>query len=287
MPLFPSDVDRFKASPLVVAYGLGVDSTAMLVEFAIRDIRPDLFLFADTSGEKPETYQYLDVIQPFLRRVGFPEVIVVRYQPKWAVYHTLEEQCLHTGTLPSLAYGGGSCAIKYKRVPQDKYVAGWLPARRCWARGGKVTKAIGFDAGPASIRGIATWRMIVSVIGTLWSIGAMIAPVQEDHRASGFARAHEVFLFLLPSLEEARDRLAPRASSRPAGAGHSDRTERSRKPDLDQGTRAIVLLGRVPQARGMNSRCSAIVPGNAQQPSTMKGTIYASQAQRRPDPEGG
>jgi hypothetical protein len=93
---------------LVVAYGLGVDSTAMLVEFANRGIRPDLILFADTGGEKPETYRYLGVVQPFLRTVGFPEVTTVRYQPTRAVYDTLEAQCLHTGTLPSLAYGGKS-----------------------------------------------------------------------------------------------------------------------------------------------------------------------------------
>lgn len=67
--------------PLVAAYGLGVDSTAMLVEFARRQIRPDLILFADTGGEKPETYQYLSVIRPFLGRVGFPDVITVRYRP--------------------------------------------------------------------------------------------------------------------------------------------------------------------------------------------------------------
>lgn len=152
MSLFPLDDCPTTDCPLVVAYGLGVDSTAMLIELARRDIRPDLILFADTGGEKPETYQYLDVIQPFLRSVGFPEVIVVRYKPKWAVYDTLEEQCLHTGTLPSLAYGGKSCSIKYKKTPQDKYVAKWPPAQRCWARGGKVLKAIGFDAGPADMR---------------------------------------------------------------------------------------------------------------------------------------
>jgi hypothetical protein len=94
--------------PLVVAYGLGVDSTALLIEFARRGIRPDLILFADTGGEKPETYQYLAVIRPFLRRVGFLDVIVVHYRPRRAKYHTLEGQCLHTGTLPSLAYGGKS-----------------------------------------------------------------------------------------------------------------------------------------------------------------------------------
>jgi 3'-phosphoadenosine 5'-phosphosulfate sulfotransferase (PAPS reductase)/FAD synthetase len=44
--------------PLVVAYGLGVNSTALLVEFVKQGIRPDLILFADTGGEKPETYAY-------------------------------------------------------------------------------------------------------------------------------------------------------------------------------------------------------------------------------------
>src|SRR5262249_35261982 len=114
--------------PLVVAYGAGVNSTAMLVEFARRAIRPDLVLFADTSGEKPETYAYLDVVRPFLERVGFPDLVVVRYRPVRAAYSTLEGQCLHTGTLPSLAYGGKSCAAKFKIQPQDRYVRTWQPA---------------------------------------------------------------------------------------------------------------------------------------------------------------
>jgi hypothetical protein len=129
-----------------------VDSTAMLIEFSRRGIRPDLILFADTGGEKPETYAYLDVVRPFLEGVGFPDVTVVRYQPRWAPYHTLEEQCLHTGTLPSLAYGGKSCSLKYKKTPQDKFVSQWPPAQECWRQGMKVLKAIGFDAGPADSR---------------------------------------------------------------------------------------------------------------------------------------
>jgi 3'-phosphoadenosine 5'-phosphosulfate sulfotransferase (PAPS reductase)/FAD synthetase len=83
----------FPDCPLIVAYGLGVDSTAMLVEFARRDIRPDAILFADTGGEKPETYRYLSVITPFLKSVGFPEVTVVRYQRTRSTYDTLEGQC--------------------------------------------------------------------------------------------------------------------------------------------------------------------------------------------------
>jgi len=66
MSFTPPHPDR----PLVFAYGLGVDSRAMLVEYGQRGIRPDLILFADTGGEKPETYQYLDVIRPFHRTAG-------------------------------------------------------------------------------------------------------------------------------------------------------------------------------------------------------------------------
>jgi 3'-phosphoadenosine 5'-phosphosulfate sulfotransferase (PAPS reductase)/FAD synthetase len=88
MSIPASAVRPWPDCPLVVAYGLGVDSTAMLVEFARRGIRPDLILFADTGGEKPETYQDLAIIRPFLREVGFPNVTVVRCPPKRAADHS-------------------------------------------------------------------------------------------------------------------------------------------------------------------------------------------------------
>ncbi|MBM4072698.1 MAG: hypothetical protein FJ271_27795 [Planctomycetes bacterium] len=156
-----SAVRPFPDCPLVVAYGLGVDSTAMLIEFARRGIRPDLILFADTGGEKPETNQYMDVILPFLKRVGFPDVVTVRYQPKRAAYHTLEGQCLHTGTLPSLAYGGKSCSLKYKRAPQDRYILATYPPGELIRRGGRIVRAIGFDAGEQR----RTFAHLVKAIG--------------------------------------------------------------------------------------------------------------------------
>jgi hypothetical protein len=133
--------------PLAVAYGLGVDSTAMLVEFALRGVRPDLILFADTGAEKPETYAYLPVIQRYLADVGFPAVTTVQYERKWAPYRTLEQQCLHTGTLPSLACGGKSCSLKYKRTPQDRYILSRYPPAEMVRRGRRVVRAIGFEAG--------------------------------------------------------------------------------------------------------------------------------------------
>jgi hypothetical protein len=133
--------------PLVVAYGMGADSTAMLIGLEKRNVRPDLILFADTGGEKPETYAYLPVIQAWLRDVGFPPVEVVRYRPPIAPYDSLYGNCWHNETLPGLAFGRKSCAIKWKRQPQDQRVRRWPPAQETWDGGLKVQKLVGFEAG--------------------------------------------------------------------------------------------------------------------------------------------
>lgn len=83
---------------------------------------------------------------------GFPSITVVRYVPQdfkhWPAYHTIEENCLTNGTLPSIAYGTHKCSSKWKIAPQNKFLKGWEPAQDCWNRGQKVRKAIGFDASP-------------------------------------------------------------------------------------------------------------------------------------------
>jgi len=138
--------------PLAVAYGLGVDSTAVLVELQRRQIRPDLILFADTKNEKDETYAYLPVIQEWLQAVHFPPVIVVENVVQkfkyWPAYDGLGENCLTNGTLPSLAFGFKKCSLKWKVAPQDKYCRTWQPAIDCWASRQKVRKIIGYDASP-------------------------------------------------------------------------------------------------------------------------------------------
>ena len=144
------------APPLVVSYGMGVNSTALLIELERRGIRPDLILFADTGSEKKGTYAYRPVIDAWLERVGFPAIEVVRYAAKnfknYPPYRSLEENLLTNATLPSLAFGFKSCSLKWKVAPQDAFVRSWRPALDCWAAGGRVRKAIGYDAGPADIR---------------------------------------------------------------------------------------------------------------------------------------
>jgi hypothetical protein len=124
----------------------------MLVEFVRRGIRPEAILFADVGDEKRQTYAYLPVMQRFLAAHDFPAIQVVRYVPKRAPYRTLEENCLMNRTLPSLAFGRKACSLKWKRQPQDKWMRRFRPAMAAWARGEKVIKAIGYDAGPKDAR---------------------------------------------------------------------------------------------------------------------------------------
>jgi hypothetical protein len=142
----------------VIADGLGANSTALLIQLSRGGIRPDLILFADTGSEKPETYAYIEIQRSWLRRVGFPDLIVVRRRGVRVPDQTLEDQCLRTGTLPSLAYGGKSCSLKWKVAPQDKFCNRWEPALRCWQSGQRVVKAIGYDAGPSDGRRIKEFR---------------------------------------------------------------------------------------------------------------------------------
>lgn len=137
-------------APVVVAFGAGVDSTAMLLEMVAQGRRVNLVLFADTGSEKPETYEYRDLIFRWLRRRGI-RCETVRYEPQrfkhWPPYRTLDENCFTNGTLPSISFGRHSCSQKWKIEPQDRFVEAWEPAINWWARGGKVTKCIGYDAG--------------------------------------------------------------------------------------------------------------------------------------------
>lgn len=128
---------------IVVSYGMGLDSTATLVEMWKRGIRPDLIMFADTGGEKPETYDYLATINAWLRSIDFPAVTVVKYEPVRATYNTLEEKCLVNGVLVSLSFNQHQCALVFKRDVQVKYLKAWAQANV--TDGAKILNVIGYD----------------------------------------------------------------------------------------------------------------------------------------------
>ena len=134
-------------SSLCVAWGAGVDSTAMLVRMVKIGMRPDLITFADTGAERPATYNFIPVFSDWLESKGFPRPIVCRYQParqstrdkyKEAVLDVvkrlgldlsnerIQQLCGIFGnmvaneTLPSIAFGANkSCSVKWKLEAQE------------------------------------------------------------------------------------------------------------------------------------------------------------------------
>src|ERR1035441_4621830 len=58
----------------VASYGGGVNSTAMLLGLAERSETVDLILFADTGGEKPETYAYVRRFAHYLSKISMPAI---------------------------------------------------------------------------------------------------------------------------------------------------------------------------------------------------------------------
>lgn len=161
-PFPPADAPRtldylmaVSPPPVVLAYGIGVDSTALLIELESRGEAPDLVISADPGAEKPETYEYQQMIAAWMRARGIPYE-VVRYTPKrfkhWPPYYSILTNVLTNGTLPSISLGRSSCSLKWKVAPQDAFLKTWEPAQQAWARGQKVTRLIGYDSSPADTR---------------------------------------------------------------------------------------------------------------------------------------
>jgi 3'-phosphoadenosine 5'-phosphosulfate sulfotransferase (PAPS reductase)/FAD synthetase len=122
----------------IVSYGAGTNSTAMLVGLHERGERPDLILFADTGGERPETYRHRDTVSDWCENVGFPRIVTVSEEK------SLEADCITRGALPGIAYGFKSCSDHYKIRPQKR----WLKAQGIkapWRRNNRRLKAVRVD----------------------------------------------------------------------------------------------------------------------------------------------
>jgi len=127
---------------LVGSVGGGTNSTAMIVGWHERGIVPYALLFADTGGEKPETYAHVAALSDWCESVGFPRIITVRAPGK-----TLENDSLDRNALPAVAYGFKTCSLRWKVEPQERWLNNNDDAKAVWLAGGMVTKAIGFDYG--------------------------------------------------------------------------------------------------------------------------------------------
>lgn len=67
---------------IVLSYGAGVNTFALLLKLQEWEIKPDYVVFADTGNEKPQTYEHMRKYQiPEIERQGL-KLIIVKH-PKW------------------------------------------------------------------------------------------------------------------------------------------------------------------------------------------------------------
>ena len=131
----------------MVSYGGGANSTALLIGLHQHRIPVDLILFADTGAEHPHTYTYLEVMDDWLKDHGMPPITRVYKTTRDGKRLTLEDECLQSCSLPSIAYGFKRCSLKHKIGPQEKFCNHYPTCQKVWAAGKRVVKFIGYDAG--------------------------------------------------------------------------------------------------------------------------------------------
>ena len=107
--------------PIVVNFGAGVDSTAILVKMWQEDITPDYIIFSDTGAERPDIYAHIKRVNKWCSKVGFPEVTRV-CKMKGGKEYSLKQLLYDNKDIPSLAYGYKTCSIDHKIRPVEKYL---------------------------------------------------------------------------------------------------------------------------------------------------------------------
>ncbi len=136
-------------TPLIVSNGVGVDSTALLIELHRRHITPDAIVTALVGrewfgNEHRRFYQYLPILEQWLSDVHFPTINYVWYQMKRRAKHfpywSLAGNCLANRTLPSISFRRHhSCSIKYKGAEIDRWVTAQYGDQPCY-------RLVGYDA---------------------------------------------------------------------------------------------------------------------------------------------
>ena len=136
----------------VVSYGGGVNSVAVLILLSRLAIVPKAIVMADPGSERAGTIDFRDNVLPaWLAAHGFPPVTTITRVEEgahvaraWRL-ERLEDECLRTASLPSVAYGWKKCSAKYKGDTQRWWAARQPWAQLEWERGRKIRKVIGYD----------------------------------------------------------------------------------------------------------------------------------------------
>lgn len=107
----------------IATYGGGVNSTAMILLLMEQEIKLDYIVFADTGGEKPNTYEYIKYFNSYLvDKLYTPIKIIKRSDKTKSIDDTLRDEIIRRETLPAIAFGFKTCSLKWKVEPSDRYI---------------------------------------------------------------------------------------------------------------------------------------------------------------------
>lgn len=130
---------------IIINWGGGTNSTALVIEALNRGFKIDLILFADTGAEMPHTYQFKTEFEAWLSLRGLSLVTVrwERVRGDRLGFIPLDEYYLWLGDVPSPAYNGKlrGCSVKFKQHPADAYARQF-----CEGHPGTVERWLGYDA---------------------------------------------------------------------------------------------------------------------------------------------
>lgn len=167
----------------------------------------DLILFADTGGERPETYRFIRLFNGWLKSRGLPTITRCFYRDKDGNRLTLETECLRGHKLPAVAYGMKQCSLKHKIGVQDKYCNSLQVCRDVWKRGRKINKFIGYDAGePQRVEHAAPADKVNVKYHNVYLLarwGWDRAKCREVLRLAGFPQPGKSSCFFCPNMKKA------------------------------------------------------------------------------------
>ena len=84
----------------ILSFGGGVNTVALMILLTDEDLPLDEAVFADTGGEAPETYAYLEIAKEYLSARGVP----LRTVSKRIAGRDLQSTCRHRKVIPSAVW---------------------------------------------------------------------------------------------------------------------------------------------------------------------------------------
>lgn len=130
---------------LVVCLGMGRDSVAMLIWLYLLGIVPQIIAFADLGAERNSTYEYIPILNAWLKKVGFPEISIVK--ARRTRDNSFEHHLFRLGVFPSLTYNQHKCAVAWKIEVIQEYLENRADYQDAVRAGRTVVKCVGFEAG--------------------------------------------------------------------------------------------------------------------------------------------